>query len=215
MYDEKAYGSRNENNPPNQLPYGYSNPRPIIPDGTLPPPPPSNYIPYPHSEQSAPPMQYPAPSDQPSSGPGLSHLSALYSTQSLEQIYNTPAPPRAPDLQTSMAMPQGSGVPVQGVMPAKQQNYYATSVAVPKYQKKVYFPLNTGINYIGLLIGPKGMYQKKLEDQTRCKILIRGKYLDRTSHRGMQKDKAGTNAESEEEQHVLVFFFNNNEKYRL
>ena len=44
-----------------------------------------------------------------------------------------------------------------------------------KVRKKIYLPKDTGINYIGLLIGPKGMYQKKLEEQTNCKILIRGK----------------------------------------
>jgi hypothetical protein len=27
-----------------------------------------------------------------------------------------------------------------------------------KIKKKVYLPKNTGINYIGLLIGPKGLY---------------------------------------------------------
>jgi len=27
-----------------------------------------------------------------------------------------------------------------------------------KIKKKVYLPKNTGINYIGLLIGPKGIY---------------------------------------------------------
>lgn len=44
-----------------------------------------------------------------------------------------------------------------------------------KFRKKIYFPKNTGVNFIGLLIGPKGMYQKRLEEESGCKILIRGK----------------------------------------
>lgn len=44
-----------------------------------------------------------------------------------------------------------------------------------KIKKKVYIPHSQNINYVGLLIGPKGTYQKKLEEETGCKLLIRGK----------------------------------------
>lgn len=44
-----------------------------------------------------------------------------------------------------------------------------------KFKKKVYIPTSQNINYVGLLIGPKGTYQKKLEDETGVKLLIRGK----------------------------------------
>jgi hypothetical protein len=44
-----------------------------------------------------------------------------------------------------------------------------------KFQRKVYIPKLPGVNFVGLLIGPKGTYQKRLEAQTNCKILIRGK----------------------------------------
>lgn len=44
-----------------------------------------------------------------------------------------------------------------------------------KIKKKIYLPKNTGVNYIGMLIGPKGLYQKRLEEESGCKILIRGK----------------------------------------
>ena len=44
-----------------------------------------------------------------------------------------------------------------------------------KIKKKIPLPKNTGVNYIGMLIGPKGLYQKKLEEESGCKILIRGK----------------------------------------
>lgn len=45
-----------------------------------------------------------------------------------------------------------------------------------KFKKKVFIPQSQHINYVGLLIGPKGTYQKKLEEETGCKLLIRGKY---------------------------------------
>ncbi len=44
-----------------------------------------------------------------------------------------------------------------------------------KIKKKVYIPSSQNINYVGLLIGPKGTYQKKLEEETGVKLLIRGK----------------------------------------
>jgi len=44
-----------------------------------------------------------------------------------------------------------------------------------KFKRKVYIPKQNGVNFVGLLIGPKGAYQKRLETQTNCKILIRGK----------------------------------------
>jgi far upstream element-binding protein len=44
-----------------------------------------------------------------------------------------------------------------------------------KIKQKIYLPKNTGVNFIGLLIGPKGLYQKRLEEESGCKILIRGK----------------------------------------
>lgn len=44
-----------------------------------------------------------------------------------------------------------------------------------KIKKKLYIPKNPGVNYIGLLIGPQGLYQKRLEEESDCKILIRGK----------------------------------------
>lgn len=116
--------------------------------------------------------------------------SSLYATQGLEQIYNMSV--------TSAATPAPISVP------AKIPPMFAASSHITKFQKKVFFPPNTGINYIGLLIGPKGMYQKKLEEQTGCKILIRGKYLERANNRGMQRNQQQAQNESEEEQHVLV-----------
>lgn len=39
----------------------------------------------------------------------------------------------------------------------------------------MYIPKNPGVNFIGLIIGPGGHYQKRLEEESECKILIRGK----------------------------------------
>lgn len=46
-----------------------------------------------------------------------------------------------------------------------------------KIKRKVFIPKVSGVNFVGLLIGPKGSYQKRLEQQSSCKILIRGKYV--------------------------------------
>ena len=62
-------------------------------------------------------------------------------------------------------------------------------------KKKIYFP-NDGFNYIGLLIGPKGMFQKKLENETGWKILIRG--------RGSKKEGQARTPEDNEDQHVVI-----------
>jgi rRNA processing protein Krr1/Pno1 len=43
-----------------------------------------------------------------------------------------------------------------------------------KIKRKMDIPINNLCNYTGLILGPKGTHQKKLEEETRCKILIRG-----------------------------------------
>lgn len=47
-----------------------------------------------------------------------------------------------------------------------------------KIKRKIFIPKVQGVNFVGLLIGPKGTYQKRLEQQSGCKILIRGKYVN-------------------------------------
>ena len=49
-----------------------------------------------------------------------------------------------------------------------------------KVRRKIKVPPDPSFNYIGLIIGPKGVSQKKLEEETGAKILVRG--------RGSQKD---------------------------
>ena len=65
-----------------------------------------------------------------------------------------------------------------------------------KIKKKIYIPKNPGVNYIGLLIGPQGHYQKRLEEESECKILIRGK--------GSQKQGSAAQPDDDDDQHVLV-----------
>lgn len=67
---------------------------------------------------------------------------------------------------------------------------------ITKIKKKMYIPKNPGVNYIGLLIGPQGHYQKRLEEESECKILIRGK--------GSQKQGSAPQPDDEDDQHVLI-----------
>ena len=69
-----------------------------------------------------------------------------------------------------------------------------------KLQKKIYLPRRKGINYVGMLIGPRGMYQKKLEEETGWKILIRGNLplLKRS------KKEHGKYNEDDDHEHVLI-----------
>lgn len=65
-----------------------------------------------------------------------------------------------------------------------------------KIKKKI--PINTesGFNYAGLIIGPKGSNQKRLEEETGCKILVRG--------RGSQKEGQARQHDDWENLHVLI-----------
>ena len=49
---------------------------------------------------------------------------------------------------------------------------------------------------MGLIIGPKGIYQKRLEEQTGCRVLIRGKGSHKEGHPLANDDT--------DEQHVLI-----------
>ena len=179
----------------------WTNPYDALP--AAPPLPPSHPLrPFPRTEPPVPAQPY----IERKSVPEISHLSALYNPPPppLEQLYNPP-PSHSADAQMHSAV--GQGITPGNLTATKGAAYFTAPVQPNKCQKKVYFPANTGINYIGLLIGPKGMYQKKLEEQTGCKILIRGKYLDRANHRGTQKDRQHSQNDTDEDQHVLVIGF--------
>ena len=68
----------------------------------------------------------------------------------------------------------------------------------PKKQKKVYIPYpdNPTINFIGLIIGPSGTTQQKLEKESKCKISIRGK--------GSQARVFNPDEKDDDPLHVLV-----------
>lgn len=63
-----------------------------------------------------------------------------------------------------------------------------------KIKKKVFLP--TDFNFAGLIIGPKGANQKRLEEKTGCKIIIRG--------RGSVKEGQRSEKDDWEPLHILV-----------
>ena len=65
-----------------------------------------------------------------------------------------------------------------------------------KIKRKIYIPTNKGFNFAGLIIGPKGANQKRLEEETGCKILVRG--------RGSQKEGQPAAHDDFEKLHVLI-----------
>jgi len=65
-----------------------------------------------------------------------------------------------------------------------------------KFKRKILIPIETGFNYTGIIIGPKGSNQKRLEEEYSCKILVRGK--------GSQKEGMPPQPDDDEPQHVLI-----------
>jgi far upstream element-binding protein len=82
------------------------------------------------------------------------------------------------------------------VIPGVSSKYMSNSETGMTFKTKIFLPRFQGINYVGLIIGPKGIYQKKLEDKTGCKILIRGKGSHKDGHPMSQNDN--------DDQHVLI-----------
>ena len=75
--------------------------------------------------------------------------------------------------------------PLVSVIQQNTQSLVDPSLAMfsgTKYKTKIYLPRHHGVNFVGLLIGPKGIYQKKLEEMTGCKILIRGRGSHKEGH---------------------------------
>ncbi|XP_057482374.1 splicing factor-like protein 1 [Actinidia eriantha] len=75
----------------------------------------------------------------------------------------------------------------------------------PKLQKKLYIPMKEypGYNFIGLIIGPRGNTQKRMEKETGAKIVIRGKGSVKEGRLGQKRDLKYDPAENED-LHVLV-----------
>ncbi|OAY80497.1 Branchpoint-bridging protein, partial [Ananas comosus] len=74
----------------------------------------------------------------------------------------------------------------------------------PKLQKKLYIPKDyPGYNFIGLIIGPRGNTQKRMERETGAKIVIRGKGSVKEGKLLQKRDMKPDPAENED-LHVLV-----------
>ncbi|KAL3524146.1 hypothetical protein ACH5RR_016980 [Cinchona calisaya] len=75
----------------------------------------------------------------------------------------------------------------------------------PKLQKKLYIPMKEypGYNFIGLIIGPRGNTQKRMERETGAKIVIRGKGSVKEGRLQQKRDLKPDPAENED-LHVLV-----------
>jgi splicing factor 1 len=75
----------------------------------------------------------------------------------------------------------------------------------PKFMRKLYIPWRDypNYNFIGLVIGPRGNTQKKLEKETNCKISVRGKGSGKEGAASVPKSKARAE-EDEDEMHVQV-----------
>ncbi|WCJ36453.1 splicing factor-related [Euphorbia peplus] len=75
----------------------------------------------------------------------------------------------------------------------------------PKLQKKLYIPMKEypGYNFIGLIIGPRGNTQKRMERETGAKIVIRGKGSVKEGRLQQKRDSKPDPSENED-LHVLV-----------
>jgi len=81
----------------------------------------------------------------------------------------------------------------------KIEDPFASTIELYPFRAKILFPPNAPPNLIGLLLGPKGICQKRLEEQSGCKILIRGK----NSHK-LQDQASMLSPDDKDEAHILV-----------
>ena len=65
--------------------------------------------------------------------------------------------------------------------------------AAEKRRKKITFPVRSDMNFLGLIIGPKGQTQKAMEQASGARILVRGRGASKEGEEG-----------SDEEMHVLI-----------
>lgn len=65
-----------------------------------------------------------------------------------------------------------------------------------RIKRKIPIPTNKNFNYAGIIIGPRGSNQKRLEEETGCKILVRG--------RGSQKEGQPMQPDDWDKMHVLI-----------
>ena len=74
----------------------------------------------------------------------------------------------------------------------------------PDLKRRMYVPVKDfpGYNFIGLIIGPRGNTQKRMERETQCKIAIRGKGSVKEGRAGRRDGRR--NPDEDDELHVLV-----------
>lgn len=91
--------------------------------------------------------------------------------------------------------------PIDYVRHIKEKDSIKRSGGTFRYQEKIWIPQREypDINFIGLLIGPRGNTLKKMESETGTKICIRGKGSLKEG-----KNDAASLAAAEEELHALV-----------
>jgi splicing factor 1 len=86
---------------------------------------------------------------------------------------------------------------IEECMKLKKTFYPPADYRAPKKNKKIFLPEGemSEHNYIGMILGPRGVTQKQLEQKTGCKISVRGK--------GSSKQKR-MEYDSEERLHILI-----------
>jgi len=87
-----------------------------------------------------------------------------------------------------------------GYQPPSQYNYKNV-----KLEDKIFLPAkeHPDINFVGLILGPRGNYLEKIKKETNCNMIIRGKGSLKSGMTGITK--TGTKVDGlEEELHVLV-----------
>jgi hypothetical protein len=68
-----------------------------------------------------------------------------------------------------------------------------------KLQNKIMVPVHTGLNYSGMLLGPKGATLKHIEAESGARVYLRGKGTSKPSDAAL-----GPSPEDEEDMHVIV-----------
>ena len=71
------------------------------------------------------------------------------------------------------------------------------------YNTYIFLQENPTINFVGLLLGPRGNYLEKLKEETKCNIVIRGKGSLRSGMTGIKKDGSVVDG-LEEPLHALI-----------
>ncbi|CAK73519.1 unnamed protein product (macronuclear) [Paramecium tetraurelia] len=117
----------------------------------------------------------------------------------LRDMYNNPKTSATPQTAQALIVPQSHTMQTQmqyTFVPGMNPTILKMLNDPTKVRRKIKIPPDLSFNYIGLIIGPKGVSQKKLEEETGAKILVRG--------RGSQKPEQPPQPDDDEDLHVLV-----------